>query len=113
ATRQVLQESLRLLLNNGLGWSDVLATVSQGRLANAHQVVDVEQARPVAVVDVRVEVARYGDVENHQRPARPPGEDALIALARDDWLRGPCRAQDDVGTGQHLVEAIPGDRLAA
>ena len=52
-----------------------LQPVRQRLLADALQVVDVEQAGAVAVVDARVEVARHRDVEDHHRPARPPGQD--------------------------------------
>ena len=112
-TRPVLEERLRFLIDDRLGRLDVLETIARRRLADAFQIVDVEQAGAVAVVDARIEVARHGDVENDQRAARSPGVDALVALrasrsARERrWCSGRCRPS------QQVVEFLPRHRLAA
>src|SRR5262249_32199947 len=82
-------EPPRLLLDDLLGRHDVLAAELERPVADRLEVVDVEQAGAVAVVDARVEVARNRDVEDDRRPARPPGHRPGVALAADDQLGGP------------------------
>src|SRR5205823_1659060 len=82
-------------------------------LANALEVVDVEQAGAVAVVNARVEVARHGDVEDYCGAAAAFGEHVLPTLARDDRLRRAGRAEDDVRLRQRIVEPFPRQRLPA
>ncbi len=64
-----------------------------------------------AAVDLRIEVARQGQVEDEDRPLAALGD--LREVCRgDDRLRGTGRADYQVGLGQGPVELIPQDRLA-
>ncbi len=91
----------------------MLLALFQGLLADALEIVDVEEAGPVAVVDARVEVARHGDVEDHHRAALASRQDVVEAAARHDRLRRTGSAQDNVGLDERLVELLPRHRPAA
>ncbi len=51
--RPILEERLRFVVDDCLGWLDVFETIGQRSLADAFQIVDVEQAGAIAVVDAR------------------------------------------------------------
>src|SRR5205823_5192272 len=54
---------VRFLLDNRLGGGHMLEPISQGLFSNALQVVDVEQAGLLAVVNAWIEIPGYGDVQ--------------------------------------------------
>src|SRR5205807_893744 len=70
--RPLPEELLHLLLNNCLGRTQMLAALSERLFLDGFQIVDIEHARAVAVVDARVEIAGYGDVDDHDGPATAP-----------------------------------------
>ena len=78
----------------------------QGLFPNACQIVDVEQASAVAIMDARVEITRHGNVQNHESSFAAP-VDLSIALQRDDRLGGAGSRKNDVRAANGVVELFP------
>src|SRR6266849_1756605 len=109
----LLQKAAGLLLDDGLGRRQVLLAILERLLTDPLEVIDVEKASAIAIVDTRVKVARDGNIQDDQRAASAVPLDLLVALQSDDRLWGACRAQDNIRLGQYLVELLPADRDAA
>src|SRR5207302_591991 len=95
-----LQETPFLFVENGLGGGDVLEPFLQCPRAASLQIVDIEQASLFTVMNARVEIARYGNIDNDERPGAAAGADLFIALQGHDRFRGAGSPQDDVGLFQ-------------
>ena len=70
----------------------VLAAFGRGLIGDSGQVVHVEDAHAVAVVDARVEVARHRHVEDHETPA-----------AAAERTFSSNRRRDTIGSGAPVV----------
>src|SRR5437870_3445322 len=80
-----LEEAPRLLLNDALRGPYVPEPVLQRLFADPFEVINVEHAGALAVVDARVAITRHGDVQNDQRPARLARPERLVA---PPWQQG-------------------------
>ena len=60
-----------------------------------------------------VDVARHGDVDQHQRPARALLRHQLELLAADDLVRRAGGADHDVGALELAGQVVEADGLAA
>src|SRR5262249_12724422 len=106
-------ESLHLVSDDGLCRRHMFAALSQGLIADALQIINVEEANTIAVVDARIEVAGHGNIQYPLAAAGSLRQNAFEALLRHDRLGRSSRAKDNVGVDQRVIEAIPWQALAA
>ena len=78
----------------------MFAALRQRLFSHSRQVVDVEHANAIAVVDRRVEVARHGNIQHDQRTAGSARLNHLVvSLPRDNRFGGSGGAERDVRFG--------------
>src|SRR5262249_26859327 len=90
-------ETLRFGFHNRFRGCHVFLPFPEPLLLNAIEVVDVEKAGSFSIVDARIKIARYGEVENDEGTRLTPGQNLLITLAVNNGFWRTGRADDDVG----------------
>ena len=100
---QPVVHAAQLLLDDALGVVRLFLALAAVLLDHMLQVVDVVEVGVAHTVDLGVEVARHGDVDEEDGPVPAVLQRALDTLTRDDVVRRRGGADDDVGGGQvHL-----------
>ena len=79
-------------------------------LDNPLEIVDVVDVDIVQAVDVRIDVPRYGDIDEKQRPVAPAAHGAPDLVPTDDDSRSPGGANDDIHHLQGLGYFFEPDR---
>ncbi len=107
-----LLELAHLFIDDQFGASRFLVPISQMRLHHLLQIVDVVDEDSVEVVETGIDVTRYGDVDEEHGPILPDVEELLAVLLAEDGVRRAGGADDDVGPGRGVIEAIKGNGFA-
>src|SRR5205814_49328 len=76
-------------------------------------IIDVEEACAVAIMDPGIEVPGDRDIENHNRTTGPAVGNWLIALLGNNRLGRARGAEDDIRSGESIVELAPRDSSPA
>ncbi len=110
---QPVVHAAQLLHDDALGVVRLFLALAAVLLHHVLQVVDVVEVGVAHAVDLGVEVARHGDVDEEDGPVTPVLERTLDTLTRDDVVRRRGGADDDVGGGQVPFEVLEGHGAAA
>ena len=110
---QPVVHARELLLDDALGVLRLLLALVAVVLDHVLQVVDVVEVGVAHAVDLGVEVARHGDVDEEHGAVPAALEGALDDLPGDDVVRRRGGADDDVGDGEVLLEVLEPHRLSA
>ena len=92
---------------SGLGLA--LGNVGRGNLL---EVVDVVDEEAVELVDLGIDVARDGDVDEEHGAVAAALQEGVAVLAAEDGVRRAGGGDDDVGFAGSLVELLEGDDAA-
>ena len=104
-------EAGRLLFDDVHGRRQFLIAMSAVPLTRFLKVVDRVKIDVWPPTNGLLEVARHGQIEDHQRPAEAQGFHRGERLARDRRLAGGGGAYDQVGGSQRLGQLVPRPRL--
>ena len=110
---QPVVDAGELLLDDALGVVRLFLALAAVLLHHVLQVVDVVEVGVAHAIDLGVEVARHGDVDEEDGPMAAVLERALDTLSRDDVVRRRGGADDDVGGGHVPFEVLEGHGAAA
>ena len=76
------------------------------------QIVNVVNEDPVQLVHLRIDIARYGDIDEKHRAVLSSLKELQSVLASEDRMRGTRRGDDDVRSVRRIVELVKADRFA-
>ena len=77
------------------------------------QGIDIVERHALDVLDLRVDVARHGDVDEKERPALALRHELARLPGLDDVVRRPRRRHDDIDIHRLLQRPFERDGLAA
>ena len=106
-----LMEALDFGGDDRLGVNGLDAALFHVRGGDLLQVVDVVDEDAVELVQLRIDVARDGDIDEEHGPVAALVKEGLAVLGAEDGMRRAGGADDDVGAAGGVIEMLEFDDL--
>lgn len=103
----IMNKLFCFLVDDGFGLGNMAGPFFQGIRPDFLQIINVEKADTIPIVNARFKISGNSDIQDHQGPAGPLGFLSVKNGFGDDWLLGSGGADNDVGKVQGILHVLP------